>query len=75
MRGDTPMDAMEDKIPVYVLDSEAKQFLVFKEHFDVFEEMQKHGAFDVMWGKVTLNFGGGLLQTVSVERVNKVLRG
>jgi len=58
-----------DKIPIYVLDAEAKQFLVFQEHYEVFSAMQEADALSVGWGKVTLNFAHGMLQNVVKEEV------
>jgi len=34
--------------------------------------METSGAFDVMWGKVTLNFANKQLQTMSVEHVHRI---
>lgn len=73
MQKDILTGAMVDKlIPIYIPDAEAKQFLVFQERFEIFEAMETSGAFDVMWGKVTLNFANKQLQTMSVEHVHRI---
>jgi len=63
---------MADSIPIYMANDDASQFLVFQEHFKVFEEMQKAGAFGVEWGNVKLSFANSKLLVVSVEHVVRV---
>ena len=58
-----------DKIPIYMLDAEAKQFVAFQRHYAVFSAMLDAGALDIGWGKVTLNFAGGTLQSIVKEEV------
>lgn len=62
---------MDKAIPVFVPDAQAKQFMVFMEHYDVFDAMQRADALTVEWGKVVLNFGRGELVSLSVERVHR----
>lgn len=47
---------MTDKIAIYIPDEEAKQFLLFQEHYETFLLMVEHGTFDVRNGSVTLHF-------------------
>lgn len=58
-----------DKIPIFIPDAEAKQFLVFQQHYEVFAAMQEAGALSLGWGKVILNFARGELQNVVKEEV------
>lgn len=60
---------MENNITIYIPDSEVKQFILFKEHYDVFDMMDKQGVFNIQYGKATLNYASGILQTVSKEEV------
>lgn len=61
-------DAM-DKIPIYIPDADAKQFLAFQQHYEIFAAMQAADAFSIGWGKVTLNFASHELQNVVREEV------
>ena len=65
-------DAMDSAIPIFVADDEAKRFLLFMEHHQVFDAMLEADAFTVQWGKVVLNFGSGRVQSVSVEKVHRL---
>lgn len=58
-----------DKIPIFIPDEEAKKFLIFQEHYDIFVAMQAADAFSVGWGKVVLNFANYELQNVVREEV------
>lgn len=51
-------------------DAEAKQFLVFREHFDLFQAMEAAGVMELTWGKATLNFAKGEVQSIQVESVS-----
>lgn len=56
-------------IAVYIPDAEAKKFLLFKEHFEIFDAMLAHKVFDIGWGKATLHFKDGILQSITKEEV------
>ncbi len=44
------------EVAVYLPDYEAQQFLLFREHYDLFVLMLNHGVFDVKNGSVALHF-------------------
>lgn len=48
---------------------EAKQFLLYQKHHDLFERLNDAGAFDLTFGKITMNFAFGELQNVVKESV------
>lgn len=58
-----------DRIPIYVADDEAKKFLVFQEHFELWDAIASSGALSLQWGKAVLNFAHGAVQSVTVESV------
>jgi len=63
----TPILDMPPKIEVavYMPDAEARQFLLFKKHFDVFEVLVAANVFDQKNASITLNFDNhGILQVV-----------
>lgn len=60
---------MEGRIPIYVADEEAAQFLVFRENFELWQAIAEAGVPGLGWGKAVLNFAHGELQNVQVERV------
>lgn len=58
---------MENKptIAIYVPDNEAKQFLVFREHYDIFSILIEKKVFDTRNGSVALHFdNNGTLQSI-----------
>ncbi len=63
-----PMD-IGPTIAVYIPDSEAKKFLLFKQYFDVFEAMDGERVFDMQFGKAILNFKAGFLETIEKHEV------
>lgn len=62
--------ASEPTTSVQLKDSEAKQFLTFREHFDLFQAMEAAGVMELRWGKATLNFAKGEVQSIQVESVS-----
>lgn len=60
---------MGSLIPILVPDRDAKSFLVFMEHHDLFDALQEAGVFELQWGKAILNFGKGQVQNIVVEEV------
>ncbi len=42
---------------------------LFKQHFDVFTILEEQKVLEIQYGKATLNFAGGILQTVVREEV------
>lgn len=56
-------------IPILVPDEEAKLFLLFQERFDLYEAMRDAGVLDLKWGKATMNFAKGAVQSITVEAV------
>lgn len=61
--------AAMDKIPIYMPTEDAKVFLAFQRHYEVFSAMDAADAFSVGWGKVVLNFADNKLMTVVREEV------
>lgn len=57
------------EVAVYMPDAEARQFLIFKQHYDIFEQMAQHGVLDIQYGKGILNFRAGILETVEKHEV------
>jgi hypothetical protein len=54
-----------DKIAIYIPDEDAKKFLVFQEHYDVFDVLVKSGVFNQKNAAVTLHFDHlGILRLV-----------
>lgn len=56
-----------EKIAVYIPDKEAKQFLLFQEHYETFCLMLGHGVFDVRNGSVTLHMD----KNGSIKAINR----
>lgn len=48
---------------------EAKKFLAFQQHFDLFDAMEKAGVLELKWGKATMNFAKGEVQNIQVESI------
>ena len=55
--------------PVFMTDEDAKKFLLFQRYYDIFVELEKNKAFDVEFGKVTLNIHSRHIQNIVVERM------
>lgn len=56
---------MDNKIPIYVLDEDAKKFLLFQQYYDIFCTMIDNGVFATKNGSVSLHFdNNGTLQTI-----------
>ena len=56
-------------IPVYMTEEEAKRFLLYQKYYEVFKKLDEVKAFDVQFGKVTLNIHSGKIQNVVREEV------
>lgn len=63
---------MEDKqlTTLTLQAAEAKQFLAFQEHFDLWNAMDQAGVLELRWGKATMNFARGEVQSIQVESVS-----
>lgn len=55
--------------PVLLTDEDAKKFVLFQKYYDIFTELDKNKAFDVEFGKVTLNIYSRQIQNIVVEQV------
>jgi len=54
-----------DKIPIFVLNEEAEQFILFQQHYDTFLLLLNNGALNQKNGKVVLHFdSNGTLQLI-----------
>lgn len=60
---------MIDTVTVILNGVEASQFKDFQRHHELFKVLQDKGAFDVKFGKVTLNIAFGQVQNVVKEEV------
>ena len=54
--------------PIYLTEEDAKKFLLFQKYYDVFTELEKSKAFDIDFGKVTLNIYDRHIQNIVLER-------
>jgi len=54
--------------PIYLTEEDAHKFLLFQKYYEVFKELDKNKAFDVEFGKVTLNIHSRQIQNIVVER-------
>jgi hypothetical protein len=53
------------KIPVFMLNEEAKKFLLFQEHYDTFSTMLEKGVFNIKNGSAKINFDhNGVVTTI-----------
>lgn len=48
---------------------EAEKWKKFQERYEIIEALEQNNAFDIGWGKVTMNFAHGELQNVIKEEV------
>lgn len=60
----------EPTTTIELKDQEAKQFLAFREHYDLWSAMEAAGVMELTWGKATLNFAKGEVQNIQVESVS-----
>lgn len=58
-----------EQIAVYMTDEEAKQFLLYQKYHDIFEKLTEVHAFDLQFGKITMNFAFGELQNIVREEM------
>lgn len=61
---------MADITTLELKEAEAKQFLAFREHFDLWNAMEQAGVLELTWGKATMNFAKGEVQSIQVESVS-----
>lgn len=54
---------------IILTEYEAKQFLLYQKYHDLFLQLDKAGAFQLEFGKVTMNFAFSELQNVVKENV------
>jgi len=57
------------EVNVILTPAKAEYFKKFMEHHDMFMLLVNNGVFDVKYGKATLNFTHGQLQTVVKEEI------
>lgn len=63
------MNQKELKIALFVPDEEAKKFMLFQQHFEVFSTMLEQGVFSQKSSSVTLHFDpSGRLGAIDVTR-------
>lgn len=54
-----------EKIAIYVLDDEAKKFMLFQQHYELFSLLLEKGVFDQKSAAISLHFDHlGTLQTI-----------
>lgn len=58
-----------DKIAIFIPDDEAKQFLLFQKHYELFAALEKSGALNIGYGNCVINFAGGVVQNISKNEV------
>ncbi len=58
-----------DKVAIYIPDSEAKQFLLFQKHYELFIALEQSGALNIGYGNCVINFAGGVVQNISKNEV------
>ncbi len=58
-----------DKIPIFVPNEEAKQFLLFQKHYDLFVALEASGALNIGYGNCVINFSAGVVQNISKNEV------
>lgn len=58
-----------DPITVTLGNKEASEFRLFQKNYDLFSKLEEHGAFDMQFGKITLNIAFGTLQNIVKEQV------
>lgn len=60
-----PPKIKPQKIPVFIPDEDAKRFLLFQKHYDVFNLLLERGVFDQKNCAISLHFDKfGVLQTI-----------
>lgn len=57
------------KIPIFIPDAEAQQFILFQKHYDLFLAMEKSGALNIGYGKCVINFKAGLVENITKEEI------
>lgn len=55
--------------PVYMTEEDVKRFLLFQKYYEVFKKLDEGGAFDIKYGKITLNFNDSKLQHIVKEEI------
>ena len=55
--------------PVNLTDEDARKFILFQKYYDIFTELEKNKAFDIEFGKITLNVCNRQIQNIVVEQV------
>lgn len=54
---------------IILTNEEAEMFKSYMKHHELFVTMELTGAFNVQYGKVILNFAGGLLQNIQRDEI------
>lgn len=60
---------MKDTITVFLTPTDADNFKLFNEHYDLFQQLKANKVFEIGFGKCTLNFAFGQLQNIVREEV------
>ena len=55
--------------PVQMTDEDVKKFILFQKYYDIFKKLDEAKSFDILYGKVTMNISGGIIQNVVREEV------
>ena len=58
-----------DQTLIYLTDIDARKFLLFQKHYELFDAMEQSKALDVKYGKITLNILQGKLQNIVKEEI------
>lgn len=53
------------KIPVFMVNEDAKKFLEFQKHYDLISILLKNEVYNMKYGNVQLNFSDGNLMSVT----------
>lgn len=58
-----------ETVTLVLTKDDADAFKRYRKHQDFFIILDKQGAFDIQFGKCTMNFAGGILQNIIKEEV------
>lgn len=50
-------------------DAEALLFIAYQKHHDLFVTLEATGALDTQYGKVIINYSGGVAQNIQIDRI------
>jgi hypothetical protein len=55
--------------PIILSDEDATKFVAFQKHYELFSIMEKAGVFNIQYGKMIINFAGGVAQNCVKEEM------